>query len=111
MLDWTTEHPWEDINSAFHMHLSTHNFNLKHHSGNNSKTFNHLSWDVMTKKKTKDNKIKYQGGMVDISSFKVDFLSREAIQVNLQNELAGIPFLFIGISPFIRFYAISSTNI
>ena len=49
------------------MHLSTHDFNLKCHSSNDGKTFNHLSWDVMTKKKTKDNKIKYQGGMVDIS--------------------------------------------
>ena len=45
--------------------------------------------------------IKYQGGMVDVSSFKIDLLTREAIQVNLQNEMASFPFLFLGISPFI----------
>ena len=51
----------------------------------------------MTKKKNKDNKIKYQGGMVDVSTFKVDLLSWEVIQVNLQNETASFPFLFLGI--------------
>lgn len=111
-LDQTAEHPWEDIDSAFHRHLSTHDFDLKRCSGDDSKTFNCLSWDVMTKKKNKDNKLKYQGGTVDLSSFKVDFLSREAIQVNLQNETMNIPFLFLGISPtIIKCFAVSSPNL
>jgi hypothetical protein len=63
------------------------------------------------KKENKDNKIKYQGGMVDVSSFKVDFLSGKAIQVNLQDETASFPFLFLGISPFITFSAIISPNL
>ena len=96
-LDQTTEHPWEEIDAAFHEQLSTHDFELKWCSGNDGKTFNHLSWDLMTKKKKKNNKIKYQGGMVDVSTFKVDLLSQEAIQVNLQNETASFPFLFLGI--------------
>jgi hypothetical protein len=111
MLDRTTECPWEEIDSAFHEHLSTHHFDLKRHSGDDGKAFNRLSWDIMTKKRNKDNKIKYQGGMVDVSSFKVDFLSREAIQVNLQDETASFPFLFLGISPFITFSAIISPNL
>jgi hypothetical protein len=100
-LDRTTERPWEEIDSAFHEQLSTHDFELKRRSGDDGKTFNRLSWDLMTKRKNKDNKIKYQGGMVDVSSFKIDLLTREAIQVNLQNETASFPFLFLGISPFI----------
>jgi hypothetical protein len=65
----------------------------------------------MTKRKNKDHKIKYQGGMVDVSSFKVELLTQEAIQVNLQNETASFPFLFLGISPFITFSAIVSPNL
>jgi hypothetical protein len=110
-LDWTTECPWEKIDSAFHEHLSTHHFDLKCRSGDDGKAFNRLSWDIMTKKRNKDNKIKYQGGMVDVSSFKVNFLSGEAIQVNLQDETASFPFLFLGISPFITFSAIISPNL
>jgi hypothetical protein len=111
MLDWATEHPWEEIDSAPHEQLSTHNFELKRRSGDDGKTFNRLSWDLMTKRKNKDHKIKYQGGMVDVSSFKVELLTQEAIQVNLQNETASFPFLFLGISPFITFSAIVSPNL
>ena len=96
-LDQTAERPWEEIDAAFHEQLSAHDFELKRRNGDDGKTFNRLSWDLMTKKKNKDNKIKYQGGMVDVSTFKVDLLSREAIQVNLQNETASFPFLFLGI--------------
>ena len=45
-LDRTTECPWEEINSAFHEQLSTHNFELKRRSGDDGKTFNCLSWDL-----------------------------------------------------------------
>jgi hypothetical protein len=97
-LDRTQERPWEGINADFHEHLSTHGFDLKSRDGDDGKTFNLLSWDVMTKSKRQE-KIKYQGGKQDWQSFNVEFVSKEAIQVNLQNETNDKAFLFLGISP------------
>ncbi len=96
-LDQTTK-AWEGIDAAFQDHLSAHGFDLKRRDGDDGSDFNKLSWDVMTKKKSKD-KIRYSGGSQDCKTFNIEFVSKEAIQVNLQNETNELPFLFLGMGP------------
>ena len=89
---------WESIDAAFREHLSAHGFDLRRRNGDDGSDFNKLSWDVMTKKKSKE-KLRYSGGSQDYQSFNIEFVSKEAIQVNLQHETNEFPFLFICISP------------
>ena len=90
---------WQTIDHSLHVHLNIHGIKITRCEGDDGKSFNALSWDVLGQPKKSKDKLDFKSGLVGDSDFTLEFLAGEAIEVPIHEGGPKIPCLLLSRQP------------
>ena len=87
------------MDHSLHVHLNIHRFQIAHREGDDGNSFNTLSWDVLGQAKKSKDKLDFKQGLAVEGDFTLDFLVKEAINVQTHKGGPKVPCLLLGRQP------------